>query len=79
MKKSFTMKTINEIFVLRNYIKNILGKPLESNYKTDLIYPLFDVCNCCGRFNDIENVGELNHFVNDVIKNTYYNFDSSKN
>jgi hypothetical protein len=34
------MKTINEILVLRNYIKNILGKPLESNYKSDLIYPL---------------------------------------
>jgi NADH dehydrogenase FAD-containing subunit len=32
-----------------------------------------------GGFNGIKNVGELNHFVKDVIKDTYYNLDSSKN
>jgi NADH:ubiquinone reductase (H+-translocating) len=31
-----------------------------------------------GGFNGIENVGELNHFVKEVIKNTYYKLDSSK-
>ena len=74
------MKTINDVFVLRNYIINILGQAtLESNYKSDLIYPLLTFVIVGGGFNGIENVGELNHFVKDVIKNTYYNLDSSKN
>jgi hypothetical protein len=49
------MKMINEIFVLRNYIKNILDKPLESNYKSDLIYPVLTFVTVDGRFNGIEN------------------------
>jgi NADH:ubiquinone reductase (H+-translocating) len=59
------MRTINDVFVLRNYIKNILGKPLESNYQSDLIYPLLTFVIVGGGFNGIENVGELNHFVKD--------------
>jgi NADH dehydrogenase len=59
------MRTINDVFVLRNYIKNILGKPLESNYQSDLIYPLLTFVIVGGGFKGIENVGELNHFVKD--------------
>ena len=73
------METINEVFVIRNYIINILGQAtLESYYKSDLI-SLIDVAVLGGGFNGIEYVGELNRFVKDAIKNTYYNFDSSKN
>lgn len=50
---------------------------LESNYKSNLIYPLLTFVIVGGGFNVIENVGELNHFVKDVIKKTYYNLDSS--
>jgi NADH dehydrogenase FAD-containing subunit len=71
------MKTINDVLVLRNYIINILGQAtLESNYKSNLIYPLLTFVIVGGGFNGIENV-ELNHFVKDVIKNTYSNLDSS--
>lgn len=74
------MKTINDVFVLRNYIINILRQAtLESNYKSNLIYPLLTFVIVGGGFNGIKNVGELNHFVKDVIKDTYYNLDSSKN
>jgi NADH dehydrogenase FAD-containing subunit len=73
------MKTINDVFVLRNYIINILRQAtLESNYKSNLIYPLLTFVIVDGGFNGIKNVGELNHFVKDVIKDTYYNLDSSK-
>ena len=74
------MKTINDVFVLRNYIINILGQTtIELNYKSDLIFSLLMFLIVDGGFNDIENVGELNYFVKDAIKNTYYNLDSSKN
>jgi NADH dehydrogenase FAD-containing subunit len=74
------MKTINDVFVLRNYTINILRQAtLELNYKSNLIYPLLTFVIVGGGFNGIKNVGELNHFVKDVIKDTYYNLDSSKN
>jgi len=63
------MKNINDVFVLRNYTINILRQAtLELNYKSNLIYPLLTFVIVGGGFNGIKNVGELNHFVKDVIK-----------
>jgi len=75
-KNSFTMKTINDAFVLRNHIINILEQAsLESNYKSDLTDPLLTFVVVGGGFSGIETVGELNHLVKDAIKDYYKNIN----
>ena len=75
-KNSFTMKTINDAFVLRNHIINILEQAsLESNYKSDLTDPLLTFVVVGGGFSGIETIGELNHFVKDAIKDYYKNIN----
>jgi NADH dehydrogenase len=75
-KNSFTMKTINDAFVLRNHIINILEQAsLESNYKSDLTDPLLTFVVVGGGFSGIETVGELNQFVKDAIKDYYKNIN----
>ena len=75
-KNSFTMKTINDAFVLRNHIINILEQAsLESNYKSVLTDPLLTFVVIGGGFSGIETVGELNHFVKDAIKDYYKNIN----
>jgi NADH:quinone reductase (non-electrogenic) len=78
-KNSFTMKTINDAFVLRNHIINILEQAsLESDYKSDLTDSLLTFVVVGGGFSGIETVGELNHFVKDAIKNYYKNINPNK-
>ena len=75
-KNSFTMKTINDAFVLRNHIINILEQAsIESNCKSEFRNSLLTFVVVGGGFSGIETVGELNHFVNDVIRIYYKNIN----
>ena len=76
-KNCFTMKTINDAFVLRNHIINILEQVnLEHfTYRTDLIKQLLTFVVVGGGFSGIETVGELSHFVKDTIKSYYKNIN----
>jgi len=78
-KNCFTMKSINDAFVLRNQIINILEQAsIESDYKSDLTDSLLTFVVVGGGFSGIETVGELNHFVKDAIKNYYKNINPNK-
>lgn len=75
-KYSFTMKTINDAFVLRNHIINILEQAsLESDYKSDLRNSLLTFVVVGGGFSGVEIVGELNYFVKDTVRNYYKNLN----
>jgi NADH dehydrogenase len=85
-KNCFTMKTINDAFVLRNHIINILEQASTEYYSTtvadaadnsrsDLIKQLLTFVVVGGGFSGIETVGELSHFVNDAIKSYYKNIN----
>ena len=80
-KNCFTMKTINDAFVLRNHIINILEQASmeysrSTDYdRSDLIKRLLTFVVVGGGFSGIETVGELSHFVNDAIKNYYKNIN----
>jgi NADH dehydrogenase len=78
-KNSFTMKTINDAFVLRNHIINILEQASfeysEIDSRSDLIKQLLTFVVVGGGFSGIETVGELSHFVKDAIKSYYKNIN----
>ena len=74
-KNSFTMKTINDAFVLRNHIINILEQASLESDNSVLTYSLLTFVVIGGGFSGIETVGELNHFVKDAIKDYYKNIN----
>jgi NADH dehydrogenase len=80
-KNCFTMKTINDAFVLRNHIINVLEQTsMEYSISTDydrsnLLKQLLTFVVVGGGFSGIETVGELNHFVKDAIKSYYKNIN----
>ena len=81
-KNCFTMKTINDAFVLRNHIINILEQASmeystnSTDYdRSNLLKQLLTFVVVGGGFSGIETVGELSHFVKDAIKNYYKNIN----
>jgi NADH dehydrogenase len=80
----FTMKTINDAFVLRNHIINILEQASfeysdvsDVSHGSDLLKQLLTFVVIGGGFSGIETVGQLSYFVKDAIKNYYKNINSS--
>ncbi len=75
-KYTFTMKSINDAFVLRNHIINILEQAsIDSNYNADFRKSLLTFVVVGGGFSGIETVGELNYFVKDAVRSYYKNID----
>jgi NADH dehydrogenase len=78
-KNCFTMKTINDAFVLRNHIINILEQASfeysDVDHGSDLLKQLLTFVVIGGGFSGIETVGELSYFVKDAIKNYYKNIN----
>jgi NADH dehydrogenase len=70
-KRSFAMKTINDAFVLRNHIINILEQAVIEYENVELRKSLLTFVVVGGGFSGIETVGELNYFVKNTIKNYY--------
>jgi NADH:ubiquinone reductase (H+-translocating) len=70
-KRSFAMKTINDAFVLRNHIINILEQTVIEYDNLELRKRLLSFVVVGGGFSGIETVGELNYFVKNSIKNYY--------
>jgi NADH dehydrogenase len=80
-RNCFTMKTINDAFVIRNHIINILEQAsseysdIDGSRRSDLIKQLLTFVVVGGGFSGIETVGELSHFVKDAIKSYYKNIN----
>lgn len=77
-KNCFSMKTINDAFILRNHIIKILEQAnLEYSYHTnlELIKSLLTFVVIGGGFSGIETLGELNRFVKESIHNYYKNIN----
>ena len=68
-ESAFTMTTIDDAFILRNHIINILKQASNlEEHNRELLKSLLTFVVVGGGFNGVETVGELNHFVRDTIK-----------
>jgi NADH:quinone reductase (non-electrogenic) len=73
-ESAFTMTTIDDAFILRNHIINILEQASNlEEHNRELLKSLLTFVVVGGGFNGVETVGELNHFVRDTIKEYYKN------
>ena len=71
-ESAFTMTTIDDAFILRNHIINILEQASNlEEHNRELLKSLLTFVVVGGGFNGVETVGELNHFVRDTIKEYY--------
>src|SRR5712691_13387450 len=71
-ENAFTMTTIDDAFILRNHIINILEQASNlEEHNRELLKNLLTFVVVGGGFNGVETVGELNHFVRDTIREYY--------